>query len=571
MHHIVSDGWSMSVLVREVAALYAAFSSGGAPSLPPLPVQYADFALWQRSWLQGEVLARQLDYWKQQLSGAPLAWSCPPTGLALPSRPTAAPSTPSTCRPRSPRRSSACSRQQGVTLFMTLLAAFQTLLHRYSGQEDIIVGSPIAGRTRAELEGLIGFFVNTLALRTRLGDAPSFHDPAGARARDHPGRLCPPGPALREARRGAPARARPQPLAPLPGDVRPAEHAGPLALPGRAVPHPLELESGGIAKFDLSLYLQETPEGLRGALEYNTDLFDAETVARMAGHFHTLLAGAIARPDQPLAQLPLLSEDERHQLLVGWNDTGTGYPREACLHELFEAQAARTPEAVAARHRRHAHAHLRRAQPARQPARPYLRALGVRAETPVGICTGRSLEMVVGLLGILKAGGAYVPLDPAYPPERLAFMLEDSQVTRPRHPGSAHRRASRALRPRAVPGLRRGHLSPGPRRQSRPERLARQPRLRHLHLGLHRPAQGRGHPALQCRGLPALGPARVFEPRVLSGTLAATSIAFDLSVLELFLPLTPRRHRHPGRATSWSCLTCPPPLASRSSTPSPRP
>ena len=424
LHHIASDGWSMSVLVHELAALYEAFSSGQPPSLPALSLQYADFACWQRSWLQGEVLQTQLSYWKQQLAGAALTLELPTDHPRPPIQTHRGARHLFSLPPALSEALTSYSRQQGVTLFMTLLGAFQALLQRYSGQDDIVIGSPIAGRNRAELEGLIGFFVNTLALRTHLGDSPSFRTLL-ARVREttlgaYAHQDVPFEKLVEELQ---PARDLSRPplfqvlfaLQNLPPPVRPA--AG-LTLAT------LEPESG-VAKFDLSLYVQETPRGLRGVLEYNTDLFEAATVVRLAGHFQTLLAGAIARPDQPLALLPLLSEDERSQLLVEWNDTGTGYPREACLHELFEAQAARTPEAPALIDGTRTLTYAELDRRANQLAHA-LRALGVGPESRVGICVRRSADVGVALLGILKAGAAYVPLDASWPRERLGYMLEDS-------------------------------------------------------------------------------------------------------------------------------------------------
>ncbi|HEY0095524.1 MAG TPA: condensation domain-containing protein, partial [Archangium sp.] len=334
MHHIVSDGWSTGVLVREVAALYAAFASGQQPSLPPLPMQYPDFALWQRSWLRGEVLDAQVHYWKQQLAGAP-----PHLELA-------------TDKPRPPVQSyrgalhsfvlprtlsealTATSTQHGVSLFMTLLAGFQALLHRYSHQDDISVGSPIAGRRSTELEGLIGFFVNTLVLRSRLSPEASFRELLLQ---------------VRDTTLGAyehqeiPFEKLVEELQPQRDPSRPPLFQVMFALQNMPIPElklegleisPLESE-GGISKFDLSLFMQEAPEGLRASLEYNTDLFEPATITRMAEHLQVLLAAAVASPDTALSRLPLLTQAEKHKLLVEWNDTRVDYPREACIHELF--------------------------------------------------------------------------------------------------------------------------------------------------------------------------------------------------------------------------------------------
>jgi len=426
MHHIVYDGWSYDIFLRELAALYDAFSSGKPSPLPKLPIQYADFAHWQREWLQGEVLESQRDYWKQQLNGSlpilqlPTDYPRPPVqtyqggyqSLELPKNLTQALKD--------------LSQQERVTLFMTLLAAFQTLLYRYTGQEDIIVGTPIAGRNQVEAESLIGFFVNTLALRTYLSGNPRFQELLNR---------------VREVALGAYAH---QDL-PFEKLVEELQHerdrsrtplfqvmfvlqntpTSALELPGLTV-NSLDLDSG-TAKFDLTLFIMETAQGLRASLEYNTDLFNAATITRMLGNFQTLLEGIVANPQQHLSDLPLLTAAEQHQLLVQWNNTQTVYPNNTCIHQLFEAQAEQTPNAVAAVFGSEQLTYRELNHRANQLAH-HLQKLGVGPETCVGICVERSLDILVGLLGILKAGAAYLPLDPAYPQERLTFMLEDAQV-----------------------------------------------------------------------------------------------------------------------------------------------
>ncbi len=433
-HHIASDGWSTGVLHRELSALYQAFAAGEPPRLPELPVQYADFAVWQRQWLQGKTLDAQLAYWKKQLKLVP--------ALELPSD-----------RPRPLVQSfrggrqflvlskdlseglKSLSRREGVTLFMILLAAFHTLLHRYTGQDDITVGSPIAGRTRAEIEGLIGFFVNTLVLRTDLSGNPSFRQLLDR---------------VREVALGAYAH-QDLPFEKLVEELQPERNLSHSPLfqvmfalqnvPRVAIELPgLTLSSmtvdSGTAKFDLFLSLHEETEALRGSLEYNTDLFDDATIHRMLNHFENLLKAVVANPDQRISGLALLTEGERHQVLVEWNATATDYPKDKPIHELFEAQAERSPDAVAvvfpltsSGHGKDKQLTYRELNIRANTLAHRLKKLGVGPEVRVGICVERSLEMVVGLLGILKAGGAYVPLDPAYPKERLAFMLEDAQVS----------------------------------------------------------------------------------------------------------------------------------------------
>ncbi|WP_416212830.1 amino acid adenylation domain-containing protein, partial [Nostoc sp. LEGE 12450] len=432
MHHVVSDGWSMTVFVQELTTLYNAYSIG-QPSLPrrgtpllPLPIQYADFAIWQRQWLVGGVLQNQLSYWKQQLANAP-------TFLLLPTdRPRPAVQTFNgaylefALSVELTQKLVELSQQQGVTLFMTLLAAYNTLLYRYTGQTDILVGTPIANRDRTEIEGLIGFFVNTLVMRTNLAENPTFNELL---------------PRIREMALSAYAH-QDLPFEMLVETLQPerdmshtplfqvmfALQNAPMSeieLTGLTVSS-LPIESS-TAKFDLTLSMENTATGLVGAWEYNTDLFDRSTIERMSGHFVMLLESIINNPQQPISKLPLLTQFEQHQLLVEWNNTQAEYPQDKCIHQLFEEQVARTPDAVAVVFENQQLTYQQLNCRANQLAH-YLQSLGVGADVLVGICVERSLEMVVGLLGILKAGGAYVPLDPEYPTERLSFMLEDAQV-----------------------------------------------------------------------------------------------------------------------------------------------
>ncbi|MEA5624786.1 non-ribosomal peptide synthetase, partial [Nostoc sp. UHCC 0251] len=427
MHHIVSDGWSMGVFVEELIALYNAYSIDQASPLPSLPIQYADFAIWQRNWLVGEVLQSQLSYWQQQLKDAP-------TFLPLP-----------TDRPRPAVQSFAgeylefalseelttkltkLSQQQGVTLFMTLLASFSTLLYRYTGQSDILVGSPIANRDRIEIEGLIGFFVNTLVLRTDISGNPSFDDlllRIRSMAMDAYAHQDLPFEMLVEALQ--PERDLSHtPLfqvmfalqnAPMPN----------VELTGLEVSSlPIEITT---AKFDLTLAMENTATGLVGGWEYNSDLFERSTIERMTGHFVTMLEAIVTNPQERISQLPLLTQPEQQQLLVEWNDTRVDYPHDKCIHQLFEEQVARTPDAVAVVFEDQQLTYQQLNSRANQLAH-YLRSLGVEADVLLGLCVERSVKMVVALLGILKAGGAYLPLDPEYPQDRLSFMLEDAQVS----------------------------------------------------------------------------------------------------------------------------------------------
>ncbi|MFC5743592.1 non-ribosomal peptide synthetase [Dyella tabacisoli] len=429
MHHIVSDGWSMGVVVREMAALYQAFTEGRPSPLPELPIQYADFAHWQREWLRGEVLERQLSYWKRQLADSPSL-------LALP-----------TDRPRPPQAShvgatvpfaipaalvtqlQSLGRGTQSTLFMTLCAVFNVLLARYSGQSDICIGTPIANRNRADIEDLIGFFVNTLVLRTQVDLTLDF-DGLLQQVRQHT----------------LDAYAHQDvPFEQLVEALQPERHTsytplfqvmlalqnmpiGELTLPGVSMNL---LESNGVtAKFDLMLTLTEGREGLQGCFEYSTELFEARTIERMAGHFTRLLQAIVAEPGRPVGKLTMLDEAERHQLLYAFNDTATAYPdlepNTQTLHELFEAQASRTPEQVAVVYEGESLTYAELNLRANRLAR-HLRTLGVGPDVLVGLCVERSVAMIVGLLGVLKAGGAYVPLDPSHPSDRLAAIVDDAK------------------------------------------------------------------------------------------------------------------------------------------------
>jgi amino acid adenylation domain-containing protein len=424
MHHIVSDSWSHGVFWRELAVLYEAFTTGRPSSLPALSLQYADFAHWQQQWLQREALAPQLTYWKRQLAGVSM--------LQLPTdHPRPAVQTFRGARhfltlsPMLTKALKTMSQRHGVTLFMTLLAAFQSLLHRYTGQDDIAVGSLIANRNRVEIEGLIGFFANVLVLRTDCSGDPSFREllmrirTVTLGAYEH--QDVPYEKLLEELR--PPRDLSHNPLF----QVMCVLHNTPQQvqdLSGLNV-CPIEFDPG-TARFDITLDFWETPEGLRGRFEYSTDLFEAATIARMARQLQTLLEGIVADPGQRLSQLSLLTTDERLRMLVEWNTTMAPYSGDQCIHNMFEAQATRTPDAVALICDDQSLTYRELNRRANQVAHA-LRELRVGPEVLVGLCIERSLAMVVGLLGILKAGAAYVPLDPTYPPERLAFMLEDAQ------------------------------------------------------------------------------------------------------------------------------------------------
>ena len=427
MHHIVSDGWSMGVLHRELSVLYQAFSHSQPSPLAELPIQYADYALWQRQWLQGEVLESQLSYWRKQLHGVPAILDLPKDHPR-----------PAVKSDRGARLSiqlsreltqglKALSQKEGVTLFMTLLAAFKTLLYRYTGQTDIVVGSPIAGRNRTEIEDLIGFFVNTLVLRSDLSGTPTFRE------------------LLRRVRKTSLEAYEHQdlPFEKLVEELKPERSLShsPLfqvmfvlqntpdtawRLEGLAV-SPLRI-TGETAKFDLTLFMQETSDALTGSLQYSTDLFNEQTILRLLGHFEVLLQGIVSNPQQAISALPILTAGEKHRLLIDWNATEKEYPGDKCLHQRFESQVERSPDEIAVIFENQQLIYRELNARANQLAH-YLQKHGVGPDVLVGICLERCLEMPIAILGILKAGGAYVPLDPEYPKERLAFMLKDAKVS----------------------------------------------------------------------------------------------------------------------------------------------
>ena len=425
MHHIVSDGWSFGIIVEELSRCYTAFSRGKASPLSPLSLQYADFAYWQRTTFEKTQLQEQLNYWKEELGGEIDSLELPTDFL----RPAIANYEGRTVsfaieREKCDRFKQLCE-SLGATPFMGLLGVFKTLLMRYSGQQDILVGTPIANRNRKQTEDLIGFFVNTLVIRTDLGGNPSFTTLL-ERIKDKTLQAY--------ARQDLPFERLVEELQP----DRNLSHnplfqvmfvlqnapMGNLELRDLSLTS-LELESV-TAKFDLTLSITETETGLEGKWEYKTDLFAAATIERMAGHFQILLEEILAQSDRPVTELPLLTRNERQQL-ENWNDTKLSYPQDLCIHNLFELQVEKTPDAIAVvfEDRHLTYRELNRQ--ANQLAH-YLQSIGVKPEMLVGICVERSIDAIVGILGILKAGAAYLPLDPAYPEERLAFMLSDART-----------------------------------------------------------------------------------------------------------------------------------------------
>lgn len=424
MHHIISDWLSMRILLGELSECYSSFCLGTAPSLTELPVQYGDFARRQQEELQNGAMQAGLSYWAKKLGGAPLVLDLP------------------TDHPRPAIRTSngayeylwlseklsdglkSLSRGENVTLFMTLLAAFETLLYRYSGQTDFIIGAPYAARDRSELEGLIGYFANTVALRADLSGDPSFRE-----------LLC----RARETTFEADTYQR-VPFEKLVETLRPERDLSqtPLfqvmfafdhglvesvELPGLSLSS-IEVNSG-TAKFDMTLFMRSAKGGLRACLQYSTDLFEETTIKRMLGGWERLLEGILADPSERITRLPVLSEKDRRLVMTEWNETGADARFESCIHHLFEAQVERNPDAPAVVY---GDEHLTYRELNRRANRlaNYLRRRGVGPEVRVGICMERSPELIIGLMAILKAGGAYLPLDPAYPADRLDFILDDS-------------------------------------------------------------------------------------------------------------------------------------------------
>ena len=425
-HHIASDGLSSDILWRELVTLYGAITTGNVSSLQPLPVQYADYAIWQRNWLKGDVLDSHLTFWKKQLAGAPPVLDLPTDRPRPAVRTHIGAREPIVITRELTESLKIFSRQHDVTLFMTLLAAFQTLLHRYTAQDDIVTGTPIAGRTRTEVEGLIGVFVNTLALRTDFSGNPTWQELLSR---------------VRETALSAYVHQE-IPFEKLVEELQPERNLrhSPLFQVMFALQNePREILKlrdltidlfdvhNGSAKFDLLLSMREEDEELKGEVEYSTDLFDASTILRMVRHFQTLLKAIVSDANPRIWDLPLLTESERHQILVHWNDTKIDYPRDRCIHELFENQVERAPNSVAVVSENEELSYGELNQRANQLAN-YLKNRGVGSNTFVGICVERSLEMIIAVLAILKTGAAYVPLDPEYPKQRLTFMLQDAAV-----------------------------------------------------------------------------------------------------------------------------------------------
>ena len=426
MHHLISDGWSIGILVRELMKLYEAFAAGRPSRLPQLPVQYVDFVAWHREWLQGEVLDKAVSYWKEKLTGATSLLELPTDRPRPPIQGFAGTRFPLVIPQELTESLKQLAEQQHASLFMVLLAAFKVLLFRHAGQEDILVGIPIAGRNNPELENVIGLFVNMLPMRTDLSGNPTFRELLDR---------------VRETALGG-YEHQDLPFEKLVEVMQPERdtsysplfqvmfHLGNLDIPSFNLPGlkltPLDADTG-TSKFDLTLDLTESAAGLKGHFDYSTDLFDRVTIERLSERFQVLLNAVVADPETPISSLPLLSAAEENQLLVRLNDTAALFPQAPCLHQIFEDQVKQTPDAtaVAFEDQKLTYADLNRR--ANQLAH-HLMKLGVGPEIPVAICMERSLDLPIALLAVLKAGGAYVPVEPSYPRERLSFILEETRA-----------------------------------------------------------------------------------------------------------------------------------------------
>ncbi|HEX2078088.1 MAG TPA: amino acid adenylation domain-containing protein [Longimicrobium sp.] len=539
MHHVVSDGWSLGVLFRELGALYEAFSADAPPPLAPLPLQYADYAAWQRAHWTEERLAAQLEWWRRALEGAPAVLELP----ADRPRPAVQSHRGARLRVALPHALAegvrALARREGATPFMVMLAAFQVLLWRWSGEEDLVVGSPVAGRTRPETEGLIGFFVNTLPLRADLSGDPAF------------------GALLRRVRNTTLGAYQHQDL--------PFERLVEALHPGRSLSHapvfqhvfalqnatPAELRlpglrmevmpiDAGTARYDLEWFFRERDEGITGSIDYAADLWDEATVRRMAGHYQRLLEAAVAAPDTSISALPLLDDAERDQVLRGWNRTERPDWDDACMHELFERQAARTPDAPAVIHDETTVTYAELDGRAERLARR-LRALGVGPEVRVGIHLERDPQLIAALLAVLKAGGAYLPLDPTYPAERLSFMLEDAEaslvLTRPHLRDTLPPVDARVVALDDDDGT--GDDTPSISDAAAVPRRAEPGNLAYMVYTSGSTGRPKGA-MIQHRGAAVMlrWAAEEFTAEEVAGVLACTSISFDPSVFEIFLALT---------------------------------
>ncbi|MEL7244852.1 MAG: amino acid adenylation domain-containing protein, partial [Cyanobacteria bacterium J06573_2] len=535
-HHIISDRWSIGVFLRELSTIYNAFCNHQQSPLNELPIQYGDFAIWQRQWLQGEVLETQTNYWKQKLNNLSVL-ELPTDRKRLP-----VPSYKGSHFPLSLSQSLSAklkklSAQSGVTLFTMLLTAFQVLLHRYTHQDDIVVGTDIANRDRTEVEPLIGLLVNTLVLRTDVSQNPTFREllqrvrevVLGAFAhKDLPFEK------LVEILNPNRDFSQMMPLFQVKFDLQLAT-VKPLELNGLTVER--DSYEQEFVKYELRLNLQDTETGISGQVEYSSDLFDEETISRLVEHFRVLLEGIVENPDCQIGYLPLLTEAESKQILWDWNQTQRDYENKLCIHELFEIQVEKTPDAIAIVHDNCQLTYRELNNRANQLAH-YLQELGVKPESKVGVYLERNLELVIGILGILKAGAAYVPLDPAYPIARTEYIIEDAQIE------VLLTQTSETSPPTPLlikDGVRlfddwekiSKYSTDNPNSEVTPENLS------YLIYTSGSTGKPKGVAIAHRSTVTLLHWAReVFNDEVIAGMLASTSICFDLSVFELFVPLS---------------------------------
>lgn len=520
MHHIVSDGWSVNVLLRELQVLYENYCRGEAPSLPEPAIQYGDFALWQREWLQGEALDEQTRYWREQLAGAPPVLEIPTGRVRPPVRSYRSEVENFVLNRELAERLRQLALQEGTTLFMVLLAGFQVLLARYTGQWDVVVGTPVANRNRAELEGLIGFFANTLLLRTRMGDDPSFLE------------------VLRRVKEATLSAYTHQdlPFEILVKELQPQRDLGrnPLfqvmfifqnARTAQAAAETGSWDVSGIdvgtSKFDLTMFVGDAGDELAGSIEYDAELYDPGLMRGMISHWRRLLEGIAAQPVQRVSRLPLLTEGERRRVLAEWNSTGAAYDRTQCLHEMFERQAARTPELPALECNGEVLSYRELNERSNRLAHA-LQSRGVGPEVRVGLSLGRAAEMLVAVLAVLKAGGAYVPLDPAYPERRLNYMLADARVSVLLTEGEV----AEAL-------TQKGLSAENPRGGVSPANLA------YVIYTSGSTGNPKGVAITHQSAVCFLTWAGQFFPgEALRCVLASTSLSFDLAVFELFAPVS---------------------------------
>ncbi|MEL7039186.1 MAG: amino acid adenylation domain-containing protein [Cyanobacteria bacterium J06592_8] len=534
-HHIISDRWSIGVFLREMSLVYKAFVTEQASPLAELPIQYADWAIWQRQRLQGEVLEKQVNYWQQQLGDElpvlelPLDYQRPAISTDKGEH------YPIVLSQSLSNSLKALAAQEGITLFTLLLASFKVLLHRYTQQNDIIIGTDIANRDRSELEGLIGLLVNTLVLRTNLAENPSFREVlhrvrevtlAAYAHQDLPFEK------LVEVLNPERNLSQMMPLFQVKFDLQLAT-VKPLELSGLTIER-LPLESKTV-KYELRFNLQDTEQGITGQVEYNTDLFKESTIARLVEHFQTLLFNIVTNPEQRLSELSLLTETERNTLLCEWNNTQVNHLKEKSIHHLFEEQVKREPNAIALIHHQQILTYQDLNKQANQLAH-YLQKQGIKPEEKVGICINRSVEMVVAILATLKAGGAYVPLDPAYPVERLSFILEDAQVsvliTQSDILTEVSKINSRINLDEDGNKITQESLE-------NPISTVTENNLAYVIYTSGSTGKPKGV-AIEHRSTIQLiyWSKKVFSLESLAGVLASTSICFDLSVFELFVPLS---------------------------------